>query len=138
MSDAPVPEAVRRLLVERISGFEDLELLLLLCREPDRPWTPAAAAEKLGIADTVVETAFTALVQRELAAGVGGGAYTFAPAVPSLRSACEQLRTIHEQDRFRIVGLMAETAFERIRHATTKAFADAFLIRKPRKDDPDA
>ena len=136
----PFPDAVRKLLRERVRGFEELELLLLFARNPDRAWSPADAATACSLGGTAVIPALERLAASQLILPVSsmGAAFRYHPATPALRDACTQLCEIHAGDRFTVVAVMSEVAFERIRNATSLAFADAFVLRKPRKEDPDA
>jgi hypothetical protein len=136
--EAEIPDTVRRLLIERVDGFEALELLLRLCREPDRRWTVADAQAALGMADMPVHAAFESLLAEDLI-GRDDATYWFEPPTPEVRVACEALVRLYDEDRFRIVALMGQLAFERIHHATARAFADAFRIRKaPKRGGDDA
>ena len=134
-----LPDEVRRLLADRLVGLEDLELLILFCREPARSWTPAAAGTELSIPAASLAPAFERLHTQQLIMPVSkaADAHRFHPATPALRSACEQLHELYTQDRFRIVGLMSQLAFDRIRRSAALAFADAFRVRK-KGEDPDA
>jgi hypothetical protein len=138
---AEVPDDVRKLLADRISGFEALEVLLLLCGEPDRAWTPTEAADALRLPGNMIAPAMDDLHACALIApdGERRGFYRFKPATPELRAACNALCAVYAEDRMRIVMLMSRLAFERIRRSTARVFADAFRIRKPVKgEDPDA
>jgi hypothetical protein len=100
---------VTRLLTDHVDSFETLELLVAYGRAPADPQALALATRAFGAAPTEEQ-----------------------------RAACIELAAAYERDRFEIVTQMSRIAFDRIRHVTTKAFADAFRIRKPGKDDPDA
>jgi hypothetical protein len=134
----PLPDDVQRLLEDRLVGLEDLELLLLFCRESERSWTADAAGPLLGIPAGSLAPAFERLHAHQLIMPVakGSAGYRFQPSTPALRATCERLRDLYTEDRFRIVGLMSQLAFERIRRSAARAFADAFRVRK--KEDPDA
>lgn len=129
--DADVPDSVRRLLIERVDGFEALELLLRFTREPTRRWTFAEAQAALAMPDAPLSAAFESLHGEELIDRDGDG-YRFQPPSAEVRGACEALLRLYDADRFQIVALLGRLAFERIQHATARAFADAFRVRKPR------
>jgi hypothetical protein len=136
-----IPDDVRALLLDRISGFESLELLLLFCADPGRAWTARTAAEHLRLPINMVEPALEALVAHELVGQSGDAAsgHVFHPATDALRATCETLSRLYADDRTRVIMLMSRLAFERIRRTTARAFADAFRIRRPAKrGDPDA
>jgi hypothetical protein len=125
-----VPATVKQLLVEDVTDFDELELLLLLQRDAARTWTVDAAAEQRRVPVAVVERAADALCARRLIAADADG-YRFAPSTPALRDACEQLRAAYDEDRYEIVALMSRLAVERMRNSAARAFASAFKIRKP-------
>jgi hypothetical protein len=127
-----IPEPVRRLLLERVTDFEELEVLLHFLRHPDARSTVRDVADEVRLSRDVVARSVAALCARELLARLDdGSAYQYRPGTPELASSCEALRQLHNEDRFAIVKLMGRLAIERLRQSAPKAFANAFRIRKP-------
>jgi len=130
-----VPEGVHQLLRERVGGFEELELLLRLARDPARAWTLEEAEAALGMNSDALAAAFQALADKAVIAALGQDRrmFRFQPESADVRAACEALIRLYDQDRFGVVVLLGQIAFERINRVTARAFADAFVIRKARK-----
>lgn len=125
------PDDLRRLLFEAIDSFEKLELLLAIARAPAPPTTAALYAQL-----DLHEAPDDALA--ELAA-----AAVLAPPPPGWRlddrgpwvATIAELCTLHEQDRTRVLELMTATSLERLRGSAARTFANAFLLRRPKKED---
>lgn len=130
-----MPELVQKLLRERVGGFEELELLLRLARDPERAWTVDEAEAALGMPADALADAFQALMDKAVIAphGQEPRRFRFQPESLEVRAACEALIRHHDQDRFSVVVLLGQIAFERIDRVTARAFADAFVLRKGRK-----
>lgn len=126
------PEPVRRLLSERVTDFEGLEVLLHLVRRPEARSTIRVVADEVRLSRDVVARSMEVLCERELLARFDDGAsYQYRPATPELAAACDALRALYDEDRFAIVKLMGRLAIERLRKSAPTAFANAFRIRKP-------
>jgi hypothetical protein len=126
------PEAVRLLLHQRVTDFEELEILLLLLRQPEGRYTVRATADQLRIPAELVAQSMDALCAHGLLVRFDDGpSYQFRPASAELTDDCEALRGLYDKDRFAIVRLMGHLAIERVRKSTPIAFANAFRFRKP-------
>jgi hypothetical protein len=135
-----VPDAVRELLRERVDSVEALETLLLLRRYPERRWEGQAVAEQLRLPGAPLGEILMTLARHELLeVAEAPPRFRYGPKTPQLAQAVDELQRIYESDRTGILHVMTENAIDRVRHGLTKAFADAFVLRRGTpKDDPDA
>jgi hypothetical protein len=127
---------VAAFLRERVSSFEQLELLLLLQREPTSEWTAQAAACALAIQTTAAADALEHLRRQDLVAvTVGGDAPTFryAPKTPALDGSAMDLARTYATARIDVVQALTANAVERMRNSTIRMFADAFLIGRKKR-----
>lgn len=128
---------VRSLISERIESFEQLEVLKLLSSQPTRDWTAAAVGRELRIDADLAAMALHSLAVRELVVmrrSEREPTFRFGSANPSLSLAAEDLLRAYADDPLGIVRLLSANAIERVRTAATRAFSDAFLYRKDKKD----
>jgi hypothetical protein len=126
---------IRALLGECVDSFEQLELLVLLRRERGA-WSAERAAAAIGATEDVAADALRVLAARRLvAAGQGGEpVWRYAPAEPRLDEAAAAIERSYADNRLDVVKWMSENAIARVRDAAARAFADAFLLRKEKKD----
>jgi hypothetical protein len=118
-------EELERFIRDTIKSLWALELLLLVARERDRPWTPADLNRELRghirlVADILAQFERSGLVKLE-----GDGQYRFAPATAELASAVDELRAAYADRPLTVVKTVIAAPDEKIR-----TFADAFKIRK--------
>lgn len=139
-TDAPdpdgVPDDVRALLRERIGSYEQLEILLTLCEEPDGG-TAEALSSRLHIplpltASTLTELQARGLVRLETVAA--GTRYVYEPATPALEATVSRLAKAYAEHTIAIIKLMSSNAIGRVRTGAARAFADAFILRKDKRD----
>lgn len=128
----PVP--VARLLGV-IESLEKLELLCRLERQRDRAHKPAVLASELGTTTDSVAIALDELVASGLASRDRGGGYWYAPASAAVDGAVAELIGLYQEDQIRILRAMSKAAFDRIR-SSAREFADAFVIRKRKPEEP--
>jgi hypothetical protein len=132
-----LPENVRSFLRDHLTSFECLELLLLLHRRAE-PANADALARQTGIA---VELVFAALLELESSqlvrrSGTEPPAFRFAPATAELARAVDDLESVYRDQRAAVMSEMSINAIGRIRSGTLRAFSDAFVFGK-KKRDPD-
>jgi hypothetical protein len=130
VSSDGITEEVRKFISEHIASIEQLEVLLLLYRNPGREWSAANVAEALY---TNVDS-----VERRLAALCSSGLlvchdetnplYRYRPEQPGLDRTVRDLATAYSERRVSIINLVFAKPLDHIR-----SFADAFKIKK--KDD---
>jgi hypothetical protein len=130
-AEGAIPEAVRRLLAERIDSIAQLELLLLLHRSAPEPWDAQRVAAELRLEPAWAEGELAELCRRGLCAEASADApsYRFHPASSELEKAVATLAACYGDRRVTIIGLIYGRPNDPIRQ-----FADAFRIRR---EDPD-
>ena len=132
MRTGDLPEVVGRFITERIDSVEQLEILLLLHRHPERTWTAEAVARELRISalsagERLEDLARDAILSRGEGPAVE---YRYAPARPGLEEAVAGLARAYAERRVTVINLIFSKPVDKIR-----TFADAFLLRKGKDDD---
>lgn len=124
---AELPHSVVAFVREHIETLEQLELLTLLMKSPERWWDAAAVAEALGINATIARDALERLASRNLLAisVTTDVRYQFQPGTTMLRDAGEQFAEACRTNRIAVVRLVTDTQRRAMRD-----FADAFRLRR--------
>jgi DNA-binding transcriptional ArsR family regulator len=136
MANGDSPEA-RAFLAEHIESFEELEVLSFLHDHRDTARTADEIAASIGLRGSIVETALAALRQRRLVDRSSEGRtqrHSLAALEPETMRGLVALVQTYRDDRLEILKLMNAIAFERIRNAAIRTFADAFVVGKGKKD----
>jgi hypothetical protein len=134
-----LPENVRTLLRDHLPSFECLEVLLLLHALDGEPASVESIGRRTGIAVELVLQGLIALERSGiLRKNISGPAeFRYAPATAWLQNACDDLARLHREQRAAIMSEMSINAIGRIRSNTLRAFTDAFVLDK-KKREPDA
>lgn len=123
-----IPEDVRALLRTCVGSYEELEVLLLLAREPGDAVTAAAVADRVRAPVPVVAAALGTLVGAGLVeAGPDGATFRYLPST-DLGAAVAQLVEEARENPVAIIRVMSANAIERIRMSAVDMFADAFVL----------
>ena len=136
MAADDLPEDVQRLLRDYIESYEQLELLLLLRTELD-PWTVEALSARLRIPASLVLLALDGLQRIGFVAARPLGAekqYAYIAQNSGGEATLERLVQAYREHPIPILKQMSANAIERVRTAALRAFADAFILRKDKKD----
>ena len=102
-----------------------LELLVLLRREPGKPWTAEALVHEMRASTAVVSDALAAfeaigLVRR----GEEPAIWTYAPAAPALDQLADQLEAVYRQRPTAVVKTILSLPNDKL-----QSFADAFRFK---------
>jgi DNA-binding MarR family transcriptional regulator len=126
-----VPPEVRRFLAASIDKVEELEMLLLVQRAPDRYWDADAIADHLGLRPSDVARSLEALAGKNfLDVRLGETIkYRYGPMTSVQRDALRQIQELWRDQRQQIVAQVASK-----RQALTD-FSDAFRIGGSEDDD---
>ena len=127
----------RSLLFEHVSGYDELEALLLLHAAPARAWTVVEVAAALRIAALDAAAALGELSAHRLLATENASAperFRYAPADGALAAGVDRLAQAYAGQRLDVVKQMSANAIERLRSSAARAFADAFLLGKKKID----
>ncbi len=134
MSSSRLSDSVQRLLETHVDTFDKLEIAVELANTPGQAVDRKQLSAGLSLppevfAASVLELEHTGLlvIQDDL---IGPSS---AHAVQEL----DELMRAYRADGVAIVRALSEIAMKRIRGMAARAFADAFMLRPKRKEEPD-
>jgi hypothetical protein len=132
-----VPADVARLLQEQIGGYEHLQTLRVFFRNRSEAWTPARIAGVLNVseelaANTLAELAHGGLIRVEYVEHEP--AYTYPATDASIAETVERLMVLYEANPIAVMRLVNANAIERVRRGAGRAFADAFVLGRKKRD----
>ncbi len=129
MTERRLSEAAEHFLHNRIGSMLHLDILLLLRRDVQQWFTPAALAAALRVSVDSAERALEHLGAANLIdVKIGNSlAYRFAPIDDGVRPSIDEIATMHYEDRRSLEIALARSGGA----GAARAFADAF--RLPRK-----
>jgi len=119
-----IPDRVVRLIGEHIHSVEQLEVLLLLRREPEREWTASDVAVELATLPQSAADRLEDLARRGLLLKAGES-YRYDRSDHGRDAVVGELEDVYGRRRVSVIGLIFSKPSETIR-----TFADAFRIRK--------
>jgi hypothetical protein len=127
MSQAEIPDIVRRFVAQHIDSAELLETLLLVHSAPGREWTPDEVARSIYTVPAGATRRLEQLVSLGLAASNGAAdpAYRYAPVSTALAEQVDALAAAYRGARVAVINLIYNQPPDPLR-----SFADAFKIRK--------
>ena len=135
MSRTPFSEALQRLLRDNLTSFEQLEIVLLLRRDPAIEWTPTMLCEQLSIPQELIEGALVGLEAGGLVCRTASGtSFRYSPSSSTMAAAIDELEQAHLHHRAALLSTMSVNAIARIRSGPMRAFADAFIMNKKKED----
>jgi DNA-binding transcriptional ArsR family regulator len=133
-----LPDGIRDLLANRIDSFEKLEIVVALHAAPRTTLSIEEMCRRLKLTRDTVRQATMELRGASLVVLTSAGDVQLLPPSERDHAILEQLVRLYDEDRFTVVKAMGEIALDRIRGMASRAFADAFVIRKkPPKDGND-
>jgi len=127
MSNKDLPDDVRRFILASVPSVPYLEAIVLLQGDPQAPWSAAAVARRLYLA----EPAAAQLLQALANAGVAreraepSGTFTYSPVTPQLADMLDAVAKAYTANLVKVSGLIHSRVDRRAKH-----FADAFRWRK--------
>jgi len=124
-----LPEDVYRFLYQNIDSVEQLEVLLLLRRLPDRGWTAEEVARELYSHPTSILHRMTSLAGRGLLRELEPACYQYAPRSTELHDTVTRVAEIYRERRVAVITLIASKPIENVR-----AFSDAFRLRRKKEE----
>jgi DNA-binding IclR family transcriptional regulator len=125
-----LPDEVRQFLHQNIESVEQLEVLLLLWRTPERGWTSDEAATAVYSHPSSVVRRLAMLLGQGLLREREAGCYQYAPRSAELHHTVTRLEHMYRERRVAVITLIASKPIENVR-----AFSDAFRIRKKKEED---
>jgi hypothetical protein len=124
-----LPEDVGQFLHQNIDSVEQLEVLLLLWRTPERGWTSQEVAIEIYSHPSSVVRRLVLLLGQGLLREQEPGCYQYAPRTAELHHTVTQLNQVYRERRVAVITLIASKPIENVR-----AFSDAFRIRRKKED----
>jgi DNA-binding IclR family transcriptional regulator len=124
-----LPEDVHRFLHQNIESVEQLEVLLLLWRTPERGWTSDEVATAVYSHPSSVIRRLAMLYGQGLLREREPGCYQYAPRTADLHNTVTRLDHIYRERRVAVITLIASKPIENVR-----AFSDAFRLRRKKED----
>src|SRR5262249_21169403 len=136
MADGAVSTELQAFLYERISSYDQLEVLLLV-RHDGKEWNAEAVSVKLNIAASAALAALEELCEAGLLKSSGSGkssAFVYVSDNAKLEATLSLLAREYEDNRLEIVRVMTRNAIDRVRNQAVTTFAEAFVLGKGKKD----
>ena len=124
-----LPADVHQFLYQNIDSLEQLEVLVLLLRRPDRGWSPDEVARELYSHPASVARRLALLLGQGLLREIEPGCYQYAPRTAELHATVLRVADSYHERRVAVITLIASKPIENVR-----AFSDAFRIRRPKED----
>jgi hypothetical protein len=124
-----LPEDVHLFLHQNIDSVEQLEVLLLLWRTPERGWTSEEVATAVYSHPSSVVRRLSMLLGQGLLREREAGCYQYGPRTPQLHDTVTRLDHCYRERRVAVITLIASKPIENVR-----AFSDAFRIRRKKED----
>ena len=132
MSPPLITPELQAFLESRLDTLEKLELALAL-RDPEHDVTIAGLARELQIGHDVLLQLANDVARTKLVAVEDGTVKLLAS--PEERALLDEAAALYEHDRRFVMRLMSKIAMDQIRRMAARSFADAFDLRKKKKDD---
>jgi hypothetical protein len=108
-----------------IASVWELELLLLLHREPERLWNPGEIDRQLRASETIVSLTLRRLVAAQMVAEPGRGLFQYGPANPRLREIVAALDNAYRTNPVSVVKAILGAPDTKL-----KIFSDAFRFKE--------
>jgi hypothetical protein len=125
VSDAELPSEVRAFIVRHLTSGAQLEVLLLLHRQRDRPWSAAAVGRELRIDPEQAGWALSRLAAHGLLGGDEESEYRFEPRLRRKAHAIDALAALYPTYRVAIISLIFSKP-----SGPMLDFSDAFRLRE--------
>lgn len=122
-------------LRDHVGSYEELEALVFLARRRRRSWTAGDVGVGARLPTLIAVKALDDLRHAGLVDEVREGrriGYTYWPATPALAQCAEHFVAVYEANPVDIIQLMSANALDRVRSSAARAFADAFVLRRPK------
>jgi hypothetical protein len=134
MTERRLSEAAEQFLHDHIGLMLHVDILLLLRRDVQQWFTPAALAVALRVSVDSAERALEHLGAANLIdVKIGNSlAYRFAPIDEAIRPSIDEIATLHYEDRRALEAVLVKSDTA----GAAPAFAEAFRLRRKKSDAP--
>lgn len=126
MPEPLIPEAVKRLIVDKIDSVAEMESLLLLRSEPEHEWVADELAARIYISQLEAARLLETLSARGFFARGDNGTYRYRPESEGLGATVDVLADTY---RTRLIPV-TKLIHSKSSGSSLQKFADAFRIRK--------
>jgi DNA-binding IclR family transcriptional regulator len=124
-----LPEDVQRFLHGNIDSVEQLEVLLLLWRSPERGWSAEEVATAVYSHPSSVVRRLALMLGQGLLREREPGCFQYAPRAAGVHETISRLDHVYRERRVAVITLIASKPIESVR-----AFSDAFRFRRKKED----
>lgn len=126
MAGGDLSAEVRRFIAEHIDAAEQLEILLLLHRGPEKQWTATDVSQAIYTVPASATLRLESLVAAGFVASTGGGdpRYWYHPKNEELGKQVDMLAEAYKADRVAVIKLIFAQPPDPV-----QSFADAFRLR---------
>ena len=124
MNPSDVSDEARRLIAQHITSVEQLEILLLLRRHPERTWKVGEVGEQIRTSEASAAHRLTDLADRGLIVANGDG-YRYQPPSHEAERAIASLAEAYAERRYTVIDLIFSKPIDNLR-----VYADAFRFRR--------
>lgn len=126
MREGELSPEVQRFIAQHIDSAEQLEILLLLQREPEKEWTALDVSQAIYTVPASATMRLEGLVAGGFVASTGGSdpRYRFSPRSDALREQIAVLAAAYRADRVAVIKLIFARPPDPL-----QSFADAFRLR---------
>jgi len=122
-----IPEAVKRLILDKIDSVAEMESLLLLRSEPDHDWEAEEVAARIYVGDSEAARLLETLSARGFFSRGENGSFHYRPVTDELRDTVEVLADTY---RTRLIPVTKLIHSKSSSGSSLQKFADAFRLRK--------
>lgn len=124
---ASVPEHLQRFIRERLPSLEQIEIVILLRKDPSRAWTALEVAENLATPPESTAMRLFLLASNGVLSFESSGVpkYRYAAADPATDQLVAELVQAYDEQRVALYELVGATTRDPLR-----SFADAFKLKK--------
>jgi len=125
-ANTPIPEAMRRFIVDYIDSVPALEALLLMRRSPEREWTLSAFSSELYLEPRRLAPVLAELAARGLCRTRAEGEmrYTALPPTVELARSLDELADLYSHHLVAVTNLIHSKP-----RPSVRGFSDAFRLR---------
>lgn len=127
MSQSQIPPDVQQFIATHINAAEQLDILLLLHKSPDRSWSAADVSQAVFTVPTSATARLEELVARGFLTSTGGAdpQYRYAPTSAALDVEVKALAEAYRANRVGVINLVFQRPADPL-----KSFSDAFKFRR--------
>lgn len=130
-----VPRDLQTFLRGNIESLEQLELIVLMARDPGVPWSAVAAEARLGLPTSALSVALRRMETQGLVQPTDEEEhYVLVQKDAAVRMQASLILELYQTERFELIRIVSEAAMDRVRAWMSRAFADAFTVGKKHRD----